>query len=108
MKLEDYFEFIGPDAIRIKGHRIGIEHVLNYYREGYSPEAIAQEFPGLDLEKIYATITFYLGNMAEMDAYLARLDLRSEQEYRAWSARPSQPIQRLRAVKSRRVQGQRY
>ena len=34
MQLEDYFDFLGPDAIRIKGHRIGIEHVLAYYQEG--------------------------------------------------------------------------
>jgi len=58
MQLEDYFDFVGSDArdpsssdaIRIKGHRIGIEHVLAYYREGYSPDEIAIEFPGLGPE----------------------------------------------------------
>ena len=25
MQLEDYFDFLAPDDIRIKGHRIGIE-----------------------------------------------------------------------------------
>jgi len=35
MKLEDYFEFLDCDYIRIKGHRIGIDNVLNYYLDGY-------------------------------------------------------------------------
>ncbi len=30
MNLEDYFEFIADDDIRIKDHRIGIEDVLKY------------------------------------------------------------------------------
>ena len=28
MHLEDYFDFVSPDLILIKGHRIRIEHVL--------------------------------------------------------------------------------
>jgi hypothetical protein len=31
MKLEDYFDFLSPDDIRLKGHRIGIDNVLAYY-----------------------------------------------------------------------------
>ena len=53
--VEDYFEF-EDDAIRIKGHRIWLEHVLEYYLSGYAPEEIAREFPGLSLDKVYAAI----------------------------------------------------
>jgi hypothetical protein len=31
MQLEDYFNFINTDDIGIKGHRIGIDNVLEYY-----------------------------------------------------------------------------
>jgi hypothetical protein len=31
MQIEDYFDFLSPDDIRIKGHRIGIESVLNEF-----------------------------------------------------------------------------
>ena len=31
MQLEDYFDFLGPHDIRLKGHRIGIESVLYEY-----------------------------------------------------------------------------
>jgi uncharacterized protein (DUF433 family) len=40
MKLEDYFIFLSENDIRIKGHRIGIDNVLFYYLEGYTPEEI--------------------------------------------------------------------
>ena len=104
MQIEDYFDFDEPDAIRIKGHRIGIEHVLAYYRDGFSPEQIAQEFPGLSLEKIQATITYYLRHQPEIDAYLQRLERQGEEDYQRWAANPSPLVQRLREVKARRNQ----
>jgi uncharacterized protein (DUF433 family) len=107
MLLEDYFDFVGPTQIRLKGHRIGIEHVLAYYQQGYTPEAIAQEFPGLGLETIYATITYYLHNRATVDAYLDRLAALVEESICAAQARePSAVIQRLRVLKEHRLQEQ--
>ncbi|MHC5827408.1 MAG: DUF433 domain-containing protein [Nostoc sp.] len=44
MQLEDYFEFLDPDDIRIKGHRIGIDNVIQYYLQGCSPEQILEEY----------------------------------------------------------------
>ncbi len=102
MQIEDYFEFVDTDAIRIKGHRLGIEHVLRYYRDGYSPEQIADEFPGLSLEKIHATIIYYLRNRAAVDAYLDRTEERAEREYQARTATSSPAVERLRALKELR------
>ena len=51
-RLEDYFEFLSPDDIRLKGHRIGIGNVLDYYLEGYTPEEITANLPSLSLEQI--------------------------------------------------------
>jgi len=67
-KLEDYFEFLSSDDIRLKGHRIGIENVLDYYLEGYTPEDIAKDLPSLSLEQIHATITYYLHNRVRIDS----------------------------------------
>ncbi len=103
MRLEDYFDY-GEDVIRIKGHRIAIEHVLELYMEGYSPEQIAQEYPGLSLEKIHATITYYLHNKVEIDSYLERSREQAEREYQEWAAHPSPLIERLRAVREQRSQ----
>ncbi len=72
MQLEDYFDFLAPDDIRIKGHRIGIETVLyNFIHRRRTPEQIAAEYPSLTLEEIYATILYYLHNKEAVSQYLA-------------------------------------
>jgi hypothetical protein len=46
IQLEEYFDFLAPDDIRIKGHRIGIESVLYEYIFREQPlEAIVRWFP---------------------------------------------------------------
>ena len=106
MQLEDYFDFLAPDDIRIKGHRIGIDDVLAYYLDGYAPEEIAVHLPTLTLEQIHATVTYYLRNRATVDAYLARLTTWREQRYQEWAAHPSSLVERLRAIKSRQSEEQ--
>jgi uncharacterized protein (DUF433 family) len=103
MQLEDYFDFLAPDDIRIKGHRIGIDDVLAYYLDGYAPEEIAVHLPTLTLEQIHATVTYYLRNRATVDAYLARLTTWQEQRYQEWAAQPSSLVERLRAIKAHQL-----
>ena len=72
MQLEDYFEFLASDDIRIKGSRVGIESVLyEYIYREQPPEAIHHRFPGLTLEQIYATVLYYLHNRNKVEAYIA-------------------------------------
>lgn len=99
MQLEEYFDFIAPDDIRIKGHRIGIESVLyDYVFRERTPEEIAQRFPSLDLEQIYATILYYLRNRELVDAYLSDW-LEWSQRVRAEQDRNPPPVVlRLRAL----------
>jgi uncharacterized protein (DUF433 family) len=103
MQIEDYFEF-EDDAIRIKGHRIWIEHILDYYLSGYGPEEIAREFPGLSLDKVYAAITYYLTHRAEVDAYLIRTREQDERDYEEWAKHPSPLTERLRAIRAQRIE----
>jgi uncharacterized protein (DUF433 family) len=103
MQLEDYFDFLDPDDIRIKGHRIGIDNVLELYLNGYTAEEIAQYYPSLSLEKIHATLTYYHHNRAEVDAYLARLAAWREQSQREEAEKEVPPVvQRIRALKAQR------
>jgi uncharacterized protein (DUF433 family) len=98
MLLEDYFNFLSPDDIRIKGHRIGIQDVIKYYLSGYSPEEILEELPNLNLEKIYAAITYYWGNRVQIDEYIFRLEQSQEQHYQEWLKKEhSEVIARLRS-----------
>lgn len=98
MQLEDYFDVISPDEIRIKGHRINIEQIVRRFHNGYAPEEMMQDFPGLSLEKIYGVIAYYLHNKAEVDAYMKRLDEHAEEQASATRADPSSISRRIHAL----------
>lgn len=72
MYLNDFFDFLAPNDIRLKGTRIGIETVLyEYIHRAQTPEAIARRFASLTLEQVYATILYYLHDKEAVTAYLA-------------------------------------
>jgi uncharacterized protein (DUF433 family) len=96
MELESYFEFSGPDDIRIRGTRVGVEYVLSAYREGASPEEIVLRYPTLSLEQIHAAITYYLRNRAEMGAYLRRWIDNGEAAWQEQQRNPSAFVRDLR------------
>ena len=98
MELESYFEFLSEDDIRIKGTRVGIETVLDDYLEGASPEEIAARYRSLSLEQIYATITYYLHNRAQVDAYLEAWRQYTDQAWQEWERNPSEVVKRLRQL----------
>ncbi len=79
MDVRDYFDFNSEIDIRIKGHRIAIQHVLNEYRQGMGTDELLHRFPTLSMEKIYATILYYLANKEEVEAYLTREKLMDEE-----------------------------
>jgi uncharacterized protein (DUF433 family) len=71
MPLEDYFNFLAADDIRLKGTRVGIESIL--YEHVYrckTPEEIAAQFHTVTLEQVYATILYYLQHQSQVEAYL--------------------------------------
>jgi uncharacterized protein (DUF433 family) len=95
MQLEDYFEFEKFDTkfgeverIRIKGHRIAIEHVLEHFKAGMQPDQIQREmYPTLTLEEVYATITYYLHNREAVDEYDRKGEAIAEAYYQEYQRR---------------------
>ncbi|WP_413171928.1 DUF433 domain-containing protein [Anabaena azotica] len=72
MQLEDYFNFLAANDIRLKGTRIGIETILyEYIYRARTPEEISQTYTSLSLEQVYATILYYLHNQEAITKYLA-------------------------------------
>ena len=72
MQIEDYFNFLVEDDIRIKGTRIGIESVLyEYIYNGKTAKEIDQRFHTVTLEQVYATILYFLQNQQKVSAYFA-------------------------------------
>ena len=80
MDLADYFTFLGPNDIRIKGSRIGVQSVLyDYIYRSCTPEQIAARYETLRLDQVYATILYYLVNEEKMAAYMAAWLAKEEQ-----------------------------
>jgi uncharacterized protein (DUF433 family) len=57
-------------VIRVGGTRVTLDTVIDTFMTGASPEEIAQDFPVLHLDDVYAVITYYLRHRAEVDAYV--------------------------------------
>lgn len=102
MQLEDYFEFLSAEDIRVKGTRIGIEHILyEYIYAAKTPEAIDRQFHTVTLAQIYATILYYLENKEAVRKYLGEwleYCLKTEAEY---DRNPSPFALKLRQIKER-------
>lgn len=103
MQVEDYFEFISPDEIQIRGHRIWIENILyEYIHNALSADELAQRFPTLTLEQIYATLLYYVRNKAAMDQYLAKWLAHGRQMRQVQAAQPTPAMLRLRQLRAER------
>ena len=101
MQLEDYFDFQRPDDIRLKGTRVGIETILyDFIHRSRTPEEIAQTYPSLTLEQVYATILYYLHNKEAVSKYLADWLEWGHQQRKAQELNPSPAIIRLRKLKA--------
>jgi uncharacterized protein (DUF433 family) len=103
MQLEDYFDFVSPEEIKIKGHRIWIEHILyEYIHNATAPQELAERFPTLNLEKIYAALLYYHRNQEEMDRYLAEWIEHGERMWREQQQNPTPGMLRLRRLRAER------
>jgi len=61
-----------PDGIvRVAGTRVTLDTVVGAFLDGATPETIAQQYPSLALADVYAVISYYLRNRADVEAYLA-------------------------------------
>jgi uncharacterized protein (DUF433 family) len=102
MKIDEYFDCLAQDDIRIKGTRIGIESVLYefIYRE-QSPDSIVKRFPTLTLEQVYATILYYLHDKERFNAYMKDWLTFSESARATQKENPPPVIQRLHELKKK-------
>lgn len=102
MELENFFDFISPETIRIKDTRVGIEIVIENYLDGRSPEESSMLYPGLSLKQIYATITYYLCNKEKIDIYVKASQDRVEAAWREQRRNPHPEVKRILEIKAQR------
>ncbi len=103
MQLEDYFNFLRPDDIRLQGSRIGIETILyEYLFRARTPEEIANIYTSLTLEQVYATILYYLHNKEAVGKYITEWLEWGEKMREEQRRNPSPATERLRKFKAER------
>ncbi len=103
MQLENYFDFLAENDIRIRGTRVGIETILfDYLDLGMTPEQIAYRYPTVTIEQVYATVTYYWGNQAVIERYLQRTDEEVAASRAAQERLPSPAVARLRQLARQR------
>ncbi|MGG6263676.1 DUF433 domain-containing protein [Leptolyngbya sp. AN03gr2] len=99
MLLEDYFEFLSSIDIRLKGTRVGIEHILYpYLYLSEAPEAISEQFESVTLEQVYATILYYLHDPKTVGQYVTDWIEQTDRAAIEQDTNPSPQILRLRQI----------
>jgi len=101
---EDYFER-DEDGIRLKGHRIWLEHLLTLYLAGMTPEQIITEYPTVTLAEAQAAIAYYHTHQAEVEAYLEQQRAEAEAREQSDDTQPSPRATRLHALLEERGHG---
>jgi uncharacterized protein (DUF433 family) len=51
----------------ISGTRTRVKNIIVYYKLGYSPEELSNEFPHLSLSQIHDALSFYYNKMEDID-----------------------------------------
>jgi len=74
---KEYVENV-EGTYRVAGSRVSLDSIVYGFREGLSPEAIAENFPPLTLEQVYGAIAFYLASQPVLDQYLREGETLSE------------------------------
>jgi uncharacterized protein (DUF433 family) len=65
--------------LRIEGTRITVNQVVVLYKQGYSPEEIADQYPHLSLAQVYTALAYHHANKEEVEANLAAEKQEAEQ-----------------------------
>ena len=56
---------------RIAGTSVTVQRIVGWYKQGLTPEQIADEFGHLSLAQVYAALAFYRANRDEIEAAIA-------------------------------------
>jgi uncharacterized protein (DUF433 family) len=88
-----------PGAYRLNGTRVSLDLVIDEFKAGRTPEAIVHAYDTLSLADVYAVITYYLANRAEVEAYLRVRDQEAERlRLEAEASQPSREALRAKLL----------
>ena len=89
MTLPDFLTRDRYGEIRLKGHRIGLFHIVFFSNRGETAGAMASRFPSLPPGLINDVIDFYKENKNEVDAYVVACQAEIDEQRAAAPAGPS-------------------
>ncbi len=105
MQLENYFDFLSENDIRLKGTRVGIESILyEYIYKQRPPEEIIKHFSSITLEQTYATILYYLHNKESVSQYLEDWLEWGHQQRKKQQINPHPAVERLQKLRRQKQQ----
>ncbi len=59
-------------VLLVGNSRVSLDTVIIAFGQGATPEQIVEDYDSLELGEVYAVISYYLQNRAEVENYLAR------------------------------------
>lgn len=65
--------------LRIDGTRMTVNQIVVWYKQGYSPEEISDQYPHLMLSQVYTALAYYHSNKEEVEESLATEQRKSDQ-----------------------------
>jgi uncharacterized protein (DUF433 family) len=77
--------------LRIDGTRLTVNQLVVWYKQGYTPEEIADQYPLLTLAQVYTALAYYHVNREEIEVDLAAEKIeadRLEQKYQQTLGQP--------------------
>jgi len=86
-------------AVRIKGTRVGLQTIIGNFKEGESPETIAQEYSTVTRAQVYGAIAYYLENQTALDEFFAEVDRKFFSMVRPLSEQNPKLYERLEAAR---------
>lgn len=74
-------------VVRVSGTRVTLDTVVTAFNEGATAEEIVYQYPSLPLADVYAVISYYLRQRANVEAYMRKrqqlgADVRKQNEAR--------------------------
>ena len=57
--------------LRINGTRMTVHQIVVWYKQGYTPEEIADQYPHLTLAQVYTALAYYHAHREEIEVELA-------------------------------------
>jgi len=76
--------------LRINGTRMTVNQLVVWYKQGYTPEEIADQYPHLTLAQVYTALAYYHANREAIEADLAAEKLEADRLEQAYQ----QPLRR--------------